>query len=192
MQIFSLNIPKSVRVCNRSLSSRLATTTFWGKASYEFNYLEERCRKCSRKVTFVVRNQSGSISVHASWPGWMSMNRRLVHSNCTRNKDTATSGRSSGERCFSLLNFVNYILSNQPDIKSGGVHTLIALHHGRETKSKSFASCRGLVNISGGSKIAWINMECNGDSLSVAVPSKFKKCLRACATPVIFPWQIRY
>ena len=40
--------------------------------------------------------------------------------------------------------------------------TLIALHHGRKTKSESFASCRGRVNISGGSKIAWINVECNG------------------------------
>ena len=53
-------------------------------------------------------------------------------------------------------------------VKAGGVRTLIALHYGRE----SFASCCGRVNISGGSKIAWINVECNGDSLSVAVPSK--------------------
>ena len=37
---------------------------------------------------------------------------------------------------------------------SGGVRTLIALHHGRKTKNKSFASCRGRVNISGSSKIA--------------------------------------
>ena len=52
--------------------------------------------------------------------------------------------------------------------------TLIALHHGRKTKNKSFASCRGRVNISGSSKIAWINVEFNGNSLSVAVPSKVK------------------
>ena len=35
---------------------------------------------------------------------------------------------------------------------SGGVRTLIALHHGRKTKNKSFASCRGRVKISGSSK----------------------------------------
>ena len=63
----------------------------------------------------------------------------------------------------------------------------MALHHGRKSKSESFASCRGRVNISGGSEIAGINVECNGNSLSVAVPSKVKKCLRACATPVIPP-----
>ena len=57
--------------------------------------------------------------------------------------------------------------------------------------NKSFASCRGRVNISGRSKITWINVEFNGNSLSVAVPSKIKKRLRACATPVIPPWQIR-
>ena len=34
----------------------------------------------------------------------------------------------------------------------GGVRTLIALHHGRKTKNKSFASCRGRVKISGSSK----------------------------------------
>ena len=33
-------------------------------------------------------------------------------------------------------------------------------------------------------------MECNKDSLSVAVPSRVKKYLRACATPVIPPRQI--
>ena len=71
------------------------------------------------------------------------------------------------------------------------MRTLIALHHGRKTKSESFAICRGRVNISGGSEIAWINVECNGDSLSVAVPSKVKMCLRACAAPVIPLWQIR-
>ena len=57
--------------------------------------------------------------------------------------------------------------------------------------NKSFASCRGRVNISGSSKIAWINVEFNENSQSVAVPSKIKKRLRACATPVIPPWQIR-
>ena len=45
--------------------------------------------------------------------------------------------------------------------------------------------------VSGSSKIAWINVEFNGNSLSVAVPSKVKKCLRDCATLVIPPWQIR-
>ena len=67
MQVISLNIPKSAKVYNRSLSSLLSTPDSLQqhsavRASYEFNYLEERCRKCSRKVTFVVRNQSGSIS----------------------------------------------------------------------------------------------------------------------------------
>ena len=56
-----------------------------------------------------------------------------------------------------------------------GYGTLITFHHGRKTKSESFASFRGRVNISGGSKIAWINVECTEDSLSVAVPSKVKK-----------------
>ena len=65
-------------------------------------------------------------------------------------------------------------------LSSGGVRTLIALHQGRKTKNKSFATCRSRVNISGSSKIAWINVEFNGNSLSVAVPSKVKKCLRAC------------
>ena len=37
---------------------------------------------------------------------------------------------------------------------AGGVRTLIALHHGRNTKSESFASCRSRVNIFGGSKVA--------------------------------------
>ena len=37
---------------------------------------------------------------------------------------------------------------------TGGVRTLIAFHHARKTKSESFASCRGRVNISGGSEIA--------------------------------------
>ena len=63
---------------------------------------------------------------------------------------------------------------------AGSVRTLIALHHGRKTtmnmKSELFASCRGRVNVSGGSEIAWMNVECNGDSLSVVVPSKVKKC----------------
>ena len=71
--------------------------------------------------------------------------------------------------------------------EAGGVRTLIALHHGRHTKSESLASCCGRVKISGGSKIARINVECNGDSLSVAIPSKVKKCWQACATPVIPP-----
>ena len=45
--------------------------------------------------------------------------------------------------------------SRQMDWPSpGGVRTPIALHHGRKMKNKSFASCRGRVNISGSSKIA--------------------------------------
>ena len=71
------------------------------------------------------------------------------------------------------------------------MRTLIALHHGRKTKSESLASCCGRVNISGGSKIARINVECNRDSLSVAIPSKVKKCWQAFVTPVTPPWQIR-
>ena len=39
-------------------------------------------------------------------------------------------------------------------VSAGGVRTLIALHYGRETKTESFASCRGRVNVSGSSKIA--------------------------------------
>ena len=67
------------------------------------------------------------------------------------------------------------------------MHTLIVLHDGRKMKSESFTSCRGRVNISGGSKIARINVEYNGDSLFVAIPLKVKKCWQACATPVIPP-----
>ena len=37
------------------------------------------------------------------------------------------------------------------------MRTLIALHHGRKTKSESFTSCRGRVNIFDGSKIGRIN-----------------------------------
>ena len=48
------------------------------------------------------------------------------------------------------------------------------LHHGHNTKSESFASCRGRVNSSGGSEKAWINMKYNMDSLSVSVPWKLK------------------
>ena len=77
-------------------------------------------------------------------------------------------------------------------VSAGGVRTLIALHYGRKTKIESFASCRGRVNVSGSSKIAWINVECNEDSLSVAVPSKVQKCFQACATHVIPPWQIPF
>ena len=68
---------------------------------------------------------------------------------------------------------------------AGVVCTLIALHHGRKTKSESFASCRDRVNIFGGSEIALLNEECNGDSVSVAVHSKVKKCLRNKATSII-------
>ena len=73
---------------------------------------------------------------------------------------------------------------------AGVVCTLIALHHGRKTKSESFASCRDRVNIFGGSEIALLNEECNGDSVSVAVHSKVKKCLRNKATSIIPLWQI--
>ena len=54
------------------------------------------------------------------------------------------------------------------------VRTLIALHHGRKTKIESFASRRLEVNFFGGSEIAWIYVDCSGDSVSVAVPSKVK------------------
>ena len=67
------------------------------------------------------------------------------------------------------------------------MRTLIALHHGRKTKSESFTSCRGRGNVSGGSKIARINVECNGNSLPVAIPSKVKNYWQTCATPVISP-----
>ena len=73
---------------------------------------------------------------------------------------------------------------------AGVVRTLIALHHGGKTKSESFASCRGRVNIFGGSEIALLNEECNGDSVPVAVHSKVKKCLRNKATSIIPLWQI--
>ena len=39
-----------------------------------------------------------------------------------------------------------------PTLNTGGVRILIALHHGRKAKSESFASFRGRVNISGGSR----------------------------------------
>lgn len=38
--------------------------------------------------------------------------------------------------------------------------------------------------------VAWIWVECNEDSLSVAIPWKVKQCLQACAIPVIPPWGI--
>ena len=41
-------------------------------------------------------------------------------------------------------------------------------------KSESFTSCRGWVNISGGSKIAQIDVECNGDSLLLPFLWKLK------------------
>ena len=75
-------------------------------------------------------------------------------------------------------------------MKAGGVRTLIALHHGRNTTSESFVSCRGRVNVFGGSELAWISVDGNGDSLSDVVPSKVKKCSQACATPVIPPRRI--
>ena len=78
---------------------------------------------------------------------------------------------------------------HKPD--ASNVRTMITLHNGLKTKSKSFASCRGRVKISGGSEIAEIKVEWKGDSLPVAVPLKVKKCFRACATPVIPSWQIR-
>ena len=59
---------------------------------------------------------------------------------------------------------------------AGGVRTLIALHHGRKTKSKSFAFCH--VNISGGSE--------NVMEIHCLLP--FLRKLKS----VIPPWQIRY
>ena len=55
--------------------------------------------------------------------------------------------------------------------------------HGRKTKSESFASCR--VSISGGSKIAWINVECNEDSLSQFLPKL--ESVRRPARLLLFP-----
>ena len=57
-------------------------------------------------------------------------------------------------------------------MRSGGVCTLIALHHGHNTKRELFASCHGWVDIFGSSEVLWIKVECNKDSLS---PSKVKK-----------------
>ena len=39
-------------------------------------------------------------------------------------------------------------------------------------------------------RIAWFYLNCIGDSLSVTIPSKVKKCWRACATLVIPLWLI--
>ena len=50
---------------------------------------------------------------------------------------------------------------------------------------------RKTSHLHGGCEIARIKVECNGNSLFVAVPSKVKKCLRASATPVIPLRQIR-
>ena len=88
-----------------------------------------------------------------SWRNKYLLNSHLSIMLCKRNKAT--------------------LLQSNP----GSVRALIALHHGRKTKSESFASCRcrGRVNVSCGSEIAWINVECNGDLLSFAVPSKGKK-----------------
>ena len=56
-------------------------------------------------------------------------------------------GKNDSESCPNL-NVVRTFHRFNP----GGVRTLIALHHGRKTKNKSFASCRGRVKISGSSK----------------------------------------
>ena len=57
--------------------------------------------------------------------------------------------------CFAdMLIGCHQLISSEVSPAPGGVLTLIALHHGRKTKSESFASCRGRVNISGGSEIA--------------------------------------
>ena len=50
--------------------------------------------------------------------------------------------------------FLTLLLRIEHALVPGGVRTMIALHHGRKAKNKSFASCRGRVNISGSSKIA--------------------------------------
>ena len=77
---------------------------------------------------------------------------------------------SSVLRC---LRFTHWNIWN-----SGGVRTLIALHHGRKTKSESFTSCRGRVNISGGSKIARINMDFLRKLKSVGRPARLLLFLR--------------
>ena len=56
--------------------------------------------------------------------------------------------RSLGLVEFSLPEYGLLILT----LNAGGVRILIALHHGGKAKSESFASFRGRVNISGGSR----------------------------------------
>ena len=68
---------------------------------------------------------------------------------------------SSAIACDRLRSYVNQALVTKYDTHQA-VRTLIELHRSRKRKSESFASCRSRVNISGGSKIAWINVECNG------------------------------
>ena len=45
-------------------------------------------------------------------------------------------------------------IRSHDSLTPGGVRTLIALHHGRKTKSELLASCRGRVDISSGREIA--------------------------------------
>ena len=45
-------------------------------------------------------------------------------------------------------------IRSHDSLTPGGVRTLIALHHGRKTKSELLASCRGRVDISSGGEIA--------------------------------------
>ena len=85
------------------------------------------------------------------------------------------------------MHTASFDLGSADNLGPGGVCTLIALHYGCKMKNESFTSCRSRVNISSGSKIVQINVECNGDSLTVAIPSKVKKCWQACVTPVIPP-----
>ena len=64
------------------------------------------------------------------------------------------------------------------DLWTGGVRTLIALHHDGKTKSETFILCRGQVNISCSSKLAWINMKCMRIHCLLPFLRKFKSVWR--------------
>ena len=100
---------------------------------------------------------------------WGFINMTIVcyfcHSNPSHISWNSASLGGGGLRALVILPFV-----------AGDVYSLIALHHGRKIWIKSFASCRGLVNLFGGCKNTFDVRECNGNSLSAAVPSNVKKC----------------
>ena len=55
-----------------------------------------------------------------------------------------------------LANNPSLLLELQNTAYFFGLRTLIALHHGRNTKNELFASCHGRMNILGGCEVAWI------------------------------------